>query len=164
MHLFATWKPSFSFQSKPRILFTRLCKFWAKQTAIDFESGNRSDVANFIYYEFYVDDGLYSTQSEDEALGIIHRTKVLCRRVGTRMYKLASNSKKVIQSLSNEDHPTDVKTLHLLHDIPHIETDLHVFRCVESDTLQFPISLSDKPLNKRGSYLPSVLCTTRWIS
>lgn len=99
---------------------------------------------------FYVDDGLKSVPSVDQAWELIRNTTLLCKRGGFRLHKFTSNSKEVIGSVLAEDQTKDAKNPFLVSEDPAIERALGVHWCLESDTLQFRIELKDKPLSRRG--------------
>ncbi|PIK41868.1 hypothetical protein BSL78_21265 [Apostichopus japonicus] len=126
--------------------------FGLKQSAIDHEKEYGSDVGDFIRHNFYVDDGLKSVATEDEAAHLINRSKLLCQRVGLKLHKFTSNSTKVMGTLPPEEHSKGVKDLNVMYNSSNIERALGVYWCVESDTFQFRISLQDKPLTRRGTF------------
>ena len=128
-----------------------------KQTANDNESEYGTDVATFVKRDFYVDDGLKSVSTEKEAINLVRKSKDLCAKGGLRLHKFISNSKTVLESIPKEDHAAGVKDLDLLHDALPLERALGVQWCIESDTFQFRITLSDKPLTRRG--ILSTLCS-----
>ncbi|PIK44961.1 hypothetical protein BSL78_18184 [Apostichopus japonicus] len=130
--------------------FKGCANFGLKQSAIDHEKEYGSDVGDFIRHNFYVDDGLKSVATEDEAAHLINRSKLLCQRVGLKLHKFTSNSTKVMGTLPPEEHSKGVKDLNVMYNSSNIERALGVYWCVESDTFQFRISLQDKPLTRRG--------------
>lgn len=74
-----------------------------KASANDNEEELGSAPANFIQREFYVDDGLKSVASIEEAVALIKGTKEMCRRGGFNLHKFVSNSKDVIESIPVAD-------------------------------------------------------------
>ena len=124
--------------------------FGLKQIANNYEAELGSEAANFVRQDFYVDDGLTSLPTTDEAINLIKKTRELCSRGGLRLHKFVSNSKAVINAVAPEDRAQSIKDLDLRHDILPIERALGVQWCIESDTFQFRINLADKPLTRRG--------------
>ena len=124
--------------------------FALKTTADQYEEICGSEAADFVKRNFYVDDGLKSVQSVDQAKELIKNTKSLCQRGGFRLHKFTSNSKEVLSSVPQEVRATDPTDHHLISDSTTIERALGVHWCIESDTLQFRIILQDKPLSRRG--------------
>lgn len=50
--------------------------------------------------DFYVDDGLTSVETEEEAIQLIHDAQSMCASVGLRLHKFVSNNKNVINSVA----------------------------------------------------------------
>lgn len=107
-------------------------------------------MADFIRRNFYVDDGLKSVQSFEQAKELIKNTKSLCQRVGFRLHKFTSNSREVLSSIPQEDRAADTKNHRLVSKNTAIERALGVHWCIESNTLRFRIILQDRPLSSRG--------------
>ena len=95
---------------------------------------------------FYVDDGLISLSSDKEVIDLIDKTVSLCSKGGLDLHKFSSNSKFVMQYVS-ERYDSELST-----DLPGptVERLLGVVWCVESDTLQFRIVVDSKPFTRRG--------------
>ena len=121
-----------------------------KASADDNETELGSASANFIRREFYVDDGLKSVASVEEAVTLIKDTKEMCRRGGFNLHKFVSNNKDVIESIPIEDRAEGIKTIDLDHEALPLERALGVQWCVESDSFQFRITLKDRPFTRRG--------------
>ena len=77
--------------------------FGLKQIAKDYADEFGQDASEFVQHDFYVDDGLKSVKTEDEAVDLITRTKKMCERGHLHLHKIVSNSKKVMQSVPVED-------------------------------------------------------------
>ena len=121
-----------------------------KTTADQYEEDCGTEAADFVRKDFYVDDGLKSVPTVEQAKNLIRNTKSLCQKGGFRLHKFTSNSKEVINSVPSEDQAKDTKDPRLVSNDPVIERPLGVHWCIESDTLQFRIELKDKPLSRRG--------------
>ena len=78
----------------------------------------------FVVHKFYVDDGLTSVPTAQEALSLLKRT-ALKKEGNLRLHKIASNDPEVHQSLG-------------------LSWDL------ESDSFIFDIEIGEKPSTKRG--------------
>ncbi|XP_038055961.1 uncharacterized protein LOC119727951 [Patiria miniata] len=124
--------------------------FGLKQIANSYEEECGSAAANFVRNDFYVDDGLRSVSTSEEAIELITKTKDLCGRGGLRLHKFVSNSREVMEAVSPQDRAKGIKDLDLRHDSLPIERALGVHWCIESDTFQFRIILKDQPLTRRG--------------
>ncbi|XP_064632518.1 uncharacterized protein LOC135490878 [Lineus longissimus] len=155
------WWEDGNFDTEPKIYRMKVHLFGAasspgcanlglKQAAMDNKHEFGTEAADFICHGFYVDDGLKSVPTIQEALQLIKGSKGICAKGGLRLHKFLSNSKKVIASIPVEDQATGIKVLNLSHDVLPIERALGVHWCIESDTFMFRITLKDKPLTRRG--------------
>ncbi|XP_069133232.1 uncharacterized protein [Argopecten irradians] len=115
------------------------------------------DVANFVRRDSYVDDGVKSVPTIEEAVHIIDNTKEMLRRGGLRLHKFLSSSKNVLQNMPLADRAQGLKDIDVLQDQLPVERALGVQWCIESDTFQFRITLNDRPLTRRG--VLSTLCS-----
>lgn len=140
--------------------------FGLKRIADDNESEFGLAAANFIRKDFYVDDGLKSVASCNEAVELVKASQAMCNKGGLRLHKFRSNSKDVLRQINPNDRANDMKNLDLLHDELPITKTLGVQWCIESDTFQFRIILNDKPCTRRGilSTLSSIYDPLGFIS
>jgi hypothetical protein len=121
-----------------------------KTTAKDGEAEFGTETAAFVENSFYVDDGLKSVETVDQATKLIKNSVEMCQRGGFRLHKFAANKRDVIESIPVQYRATDVKELDLCHDPLPIERVLGIEWCIESDSFRFRITLKDKPLTRRG--------------
>ena len=112
---------SFGATSSPRC-----ATFALKTTADQYEKTCNSPVADFIRRNFYVDDGLKSVQSFEQAKELIKNTKSLCQRSGFRLHKFTSNCREVLSSIPQEDRAADTKDHRLVSKNTAIERALGV--------------------------------------
>ena len=131
--------------------------FALKTAADDYEDECGSNAANFVRQDFYVDDGLKSVLTAQDAIKLIEDVKTLCKRGGFRLHKFLSNDREVIKAIPSEDLATDIKNLDLGRDDLPIERALGVQWCVESDTLRFRINVSNRPPTRRS--ILSTVCS-----
>ena len=108
------------------------------------------EAADFLENDFYVDDGLKSFGSPEEAISTIKAAQSMCSSANLRLHKFASNDKSVLESLPSDDRSKDLKDLDLRHDTLPIQRSLGTYWCMESDTFGFRIELKDKPCTRRG--------------
>ncbi len=124
--------------------------FGFKRTADDNQAEFGSEVANFIRRDFYVDDGLTSVSSVDEAVHLIDQSRALCDKGGLKLHKFVSNDKDVIAHIDPEVRAKDLKNVNIASDKLPVERVLGILWCIESDTFQFRVVLKDRPLTRRG--------------
>ena len=120
--------------------------FAIRQLAQDFCTPSTKRAYDFMQTGFYVDYGLISLSSDEEVINLIDQTVSLCSKGGLYLHKFSSNSRFVMQYVS-ERYDSELST-----DLPGptIERVLGVVWCVESDTLQFRIIVDSKPFTRRG--------------
>ena len=126
--------------------------FALKRTADDHEEEFRSDIAVTLIRNFYVDDMLKSVPKDEKAIEVVQRTKAMCKKGGFKLTKFVSSSRKVLESVPEEERAKEIKGLDLGQDMLPVERALGVCWCVESDTLQFRIQLKDQPCTREGSW------------
>ena len=124
--------------------------FALKTTADDFEEECGLEAAEFVRGDFYVDDGLKSVPSVEEAINLIERTKTLCMKGGFNLHKFISNRKEVIEAIPMEQRTKGIKELDFTKDHLPLERALGVQWFVESDEFHFKVELKDRPLTRRG--------------
>ena len=109
-----------------------------------------TDVANFIKRDFYVDDGLKSVSTPDEAISLIDRSRALCAKYGLNLHKYLSNSKEVLKNIPLKTRAKELANIDLHNDKLPIERTRGIQWCIESDSFQFRITINDRPLTRRG--------------
>ncbi|XP_078352316.1 uncharacterized protein LOC144637013 [Oculina patagonica] len=105
--------------------------------------------AQFITHDFYVDDGLSSVESAEQAKELIQGAREICKKGGLRLHKFISNDRQVLESVPKSERAADA-----MMDLPseqlQIERVLGVQWSVELDSFSFSIVLKDQPLTRRG--------------
>lgn len=100
--------------------------FGLKRIADDHEAEFGTDVANFVRRDFYVDDGVKSVPTIEEAVHIIENTKEMLRSGGLRLHKFLSSSKNVLQHIPLADRAQGLKDIDVLQDQLPVERVLGV--------------------------------------
>lgn len=104
----------------------------------------------FIERNFYVDDGLTSVPTAEEAIKLVQEARQLCSIGKLRLHKFISNCKEVMASIPKEECADGVKDLDMDLGEMHIERALGVQWCVTSDRFQFRVIVKEQPLSRRG--------------
>ena len=140
--------------------------FGLRRAADDGEEQFGAQAADFIRNDFYVDDGLKSVPTVEEAIGLIKASQGICASAGLQLHKIMSNKKAVLESVPADDRAKGVKDLDLKVDQLPIERALGVTWCVENDTFQFRIELRDRPFTRRGilSTVSSIYDTNGYVA
>jgi hypothetical protein len=121
-----------------------------KAIADDNKEEFGEEVVNFVKRDFYVDDGLKSLKSVQEAVSVIQKTKDMLSRGGLKLHKFVSNSKDVLATISPDDRASNLKDLDFNDDAPPIERTLGTQWCIESDSFKLRVILQLKPCTRRG--------------
>ncbi|KAK0144476.1 hypothetical protein N1851_017180 [Merluccius polli] len=74
-----------------------------KHVAAEGQGNFSDDTIKFIQRNFYVDDGLSSVASEDQAIQLVKEARELCSTGKLRLHKFISNSKKVLDAIPKEE-------------------------------------------------------------
>ena len=124
--------------------------FCLKKAAEDSIEEVGIDTADVLTKNFYVDDCLCSEETDYEAIQRLKGVQHACARGGFRLTKFVSNSRKVLNSVPEEDRSNNLRTVDLDVDQLPIERALGVYWSVQSDTFEFRIIMNDKPPTRRG--------------
>ena len=120
-----------------------------KRTACNNEDEYRSEAANTLRRNFYVDDVLKLASTEDETVKLAKDTKAVCWNGGFNLIKFVGNSERIIRSIPQK-HRAEKVNLALGQDKLPTERALGVICCIALDTFNFRIKLKDKPCTRRG--------------
>ena len=134
-----------------------VANFCLHQTAETHRQELGDNASDFLLRDFYVyvDDGLKSVSTVEQALQLITCSQAMCVRDNLRLHKFASNCKDVLAVLPANDRAKDLKDLDLRRDTKPVQRSLGTYWCIESDTFGFRIELRDKPTTRRG-ILPTI--------
>ena len=134
--------------------------FALKSTADDHEEEFGTDIADTLRHNFYVDHMLKSVPTDEKAIEVVPGTKAMCKKGGFKLTKFVSNSRKVLQSVPEEDRAKEIKGLDLGQDKLPVERALGV-RCASSRTpCSFGYSLKINPVQEEGSLQLPARCMT----
>ena len=105
---------------------------------------------DFVVEDFYVDDGLTSRNTSEEAVSLIKSTQAMLADANLRLHKIASNSVEVMKALPDQDRADHLKDLHPYQGPLPSQRSLGVMWNLEKDAFTFQISLPEKPYTRRG--------------
>ena len=95
--------------------------FALKKVASDYEDQCGTQAADFVRNNFYVDDGLRSVSTLEEAASLVKTTKTLYGKGGFNLHKFVSNHKAVIDGIPQDDCFTVLQNLDLTKDVLPLE-------------------------------------------
>ncbi|KAJ8411417.1 hypothetical protein AAFF_G00162250 [Aldrovandia affinis] len=119
-------------------------KYLARQHKDDYPS------ASAFIEELYVDDGLTSVPSIEEAKKLIVEAQELCKRGGLRLHKFNSNEREVLDSVDPSERAVTTEPLNLSLNATPTERALGIQWSLEHDTFSFNVDLQNKPSTRRG--------------
>ena len=100
-----------------------------------------------------MDDCLKSLPKEGETSQLASDLQALLLRGGFKLTKWISNSRRVLETIPEDERAKEGKTLDLIKDGLPVERALGVKWCVESDTFSFNVDIKLKPPTRRGILL-----------
>lgn len=108
------------------------------------------DVTKFVQRHFYVDDGLISLSSTEEAINLLTRTqKGLADYGNLRLHKFVSNSQEVMSALPGDDISQDLKDMDFDAEHLPLQRSLGLYWDLQADIFIYRIA-EDKPFTRRG--------------
>ena len=121
-----------------------------RKAAEQGETEHGTDSKEFVFRNFYVDDGLISVSKEDEAIDLLQRTKSLLAESNLRLRKIASNSARVMEAFPLEERTSDFKDLDLGADPLPLQRSLGISWELNNYSFTFKVSQDIKPFTRRG--------------
>ena len=82
--------------------------FGMRKAADDGEKEYGANVRKFIREDFYVDDGLTSQTTDEDAINLVKVAQAALSTANLRLHKVASNSTTVMEAFAAEDRATVV--------------------------------------------------------
>ena len=124
--------------------------FGMRKTAEDGEEEYGLSAKEFVYNDFYVDDGLTSCPTDKETLELLQNTQAMLATAQLRLHKAVSNSVSVMEALPEDDRGKSIRDLDLQHDSLPTQRSLGVHWDLEGDTFTFKVVLPKRPYTRRG--------------
>lgn len=133
-----------------------------KRAAQKGEQEHGSDVRQFIERQFYVDDGLTSVATPEEAIDLLSQTREMLAESNLRLDKVASNSSQVMEAFLVEDRAKDLKDLDLGVDPLHFQRSLGLSWNLETDSFTYLVSSEERPYTQEVCCQWITVCMTPW--
>ena len=121
-----------------------------RKAAMQGEKEHGAETKQFVMRNFYVDDGLSSFPTEDEAISVLQRTKEMLAESSIKLHKIASNSRAVMDAFPPEERAKNLVDLELTVDPLPLQRSLGLTWNLQSDTFTFRVSRDQKPFTRRG--------------
>ncbi|XP_045210756.2 uncharacterized protein LOC123562171 [Mercenaria mercenaria] len=110
---------------------------------------SEEDVKDFVYNDFYVDDGLMSRSCPEEAVDLMKRSQVALRHSSLRLHKVASNDVEVMKCFPVDDLAKDLRSLNFEKNLP-MQRSLGLEWDLNSDSFVFVVETPHKTPTRRN--------------
>lgn len=120
-------------------------KHLAKENSREFPSGSQ-----FIARDFYVDDGVTSTETVEDGIRLAREARELCAKGGLRLHKFVSNNHNVLNSIPATEHAESMDTKGLTFGETQTERALGIYWSIKNDRFTFNITQKDQSPTRRG--------------
>ncbi|KAK7896104.1 hypothetical protein WMY93_021429 [Mugilogobius chulae] len=130
--------------------YKMLRSFGLRKCAEDNRDQFNKQAVDTVLHNFYVDDCLKSVSTEEKAVQLYHNLRAICQTGGFKLTKWISNNRMVLSAIPEEERAAEVKDIDLDRDSLPMERALGVHWCIQSDSFQFRIMLSDKTPTRRN--------------
>lgn len=121
-----------------------------RRAALHGEDEFGEDAKQFIYRDFYVDDGLKSLPSATAAINLLKAAQDMLGASNLRLHKIASNCPAVMEAFPSTDQAKDLRDLDLDIDSPPVQRSLGLSWDLSKDVFTFRVGSSEKPFTRRG--------------
>lgn len=121
-----------------------------RRAAQQGEQEHGSDAKQFVERQFYVDDGLTSVATPEEAVDLLRKTKNMLAESNLRLHKVASNCNQVMEAVPVEDRAKELKDVHLGVDPLPVQRSLGLCWNLQTDSFTYRVSNETKPFTRRG--------------
>ena len=108
-----------------------------------------NDASNFLRDDFYVDDGLRSSPTVQEAVNTLKGAREICSKGNLRLHKISSNSQELLAKFP----PTELsssKQANLSTGASPMERTLGIQWDTTQDAFNFSVEEQEKPYTRRG--------------
>ena len=105
-------------------------------------------VKDFVYNNFYVDDGLGCSDTPQEAINTLSETKEALKQFNIRLCKINSNSPTVLAAFPSTECSQNRELVHIQEEL--VQATLGVLWDVRNDVFILKTIVPDRPFTKRG--------------
>ena len=125
-----------------------IATFGLRYTTLDPEAVDSPKACNFIKNNFYVDDGLGSADSENEAIDTLKQSVTILSKYNLRLHKIVSNSRQLLKSFPRSELATDGSSIELVE--KDVQPTLGLKWEISSDKFVLTFHIPNKCFTKRG--------------
>ncbi|XP_025752713.1 uncharacterized protein LOC109204590 [Oreochromis niloticus] len=121
-----------------------------RRAALQGQEDHSAEAKQFVLKNFYVDDGLASFPTDDNAIRVLKETKEMLADSNIRLHKIASNHDVVVEAFPPEERAKELKDLELGVDPLPMQRSLGLNWHLQTDSFTFLVSQEEKPFTRRG--------------
>lgn len=121
-----------------------------RRAALAGEKDYGSEARHFAERNFYVDDGLISFSTEEEAIKLLKATQEMLALSNLHLHKIASNKVEVMKAFPPEDLAKELRNLDLSTGLPPVQRSLGVSWDMSEDVFNFQVADQVRPYTRRG--------------
>lgn len=123
---------------------------YLRRAALQGQEEHGMEVKQFVLRNFYVNDGLASFSTDDDAIRVLKKTKEMLADSNIRLHKIASIHTAVMEAFPSEEHTKELKDLELGVDPLPLQRSLGLNWHLQTDSFTFLVSREEKPFTRRG--------------
>lgn len=121
-----------------------------RRAAIQSQEEHDTEAKQFVLRNFYVDDGLISFSSSEDAIQVLKKAKEMLADSNIRLHIIASNYIAVMEAFPPEERFKELKDLELGVDPLPLQRSLGLNWHLQTDSFSFLVSTEEKPFTRRG--------------
>lgn len=122
--------------------------FGLRHTTKYQRADNLPDAKNFIYRNFYMDDGLGCADSPQKAISILQDARAILRPYNIRLHKIMSNSPAVLAAFPVSERAENCEIVEF--EEPTLQRTLGIAWDVKFDQFIIKVEIPERPFTKRG--------------
>ena len=122
--------------------------FALRKTALDNKTGADEETVSTVLNNFYIDDLCKSCPSEEDSIRLISQITKLLHSGGFQLTKFLSNSKRVLDSVLQEDRAASVMD-NVDHDLP-TQKALGLYWDAQNDKFRIKVNVQPKKCTRRN--------------
>ena len=123
--------------------------FGLRKVAEDYRNIS-TEATRFLKDDFYVDDGVTSVSTPQEAKELIKAATTICTKANIRLHKFTCNNEEVLSTVPISERKEVSKSIDIFKDSLYCERTLGMEWNICSDTFHYTTPTSAKPATRRG--------------
>ena len=120
-----------------------------RRAALLGEKEHGAEAKQYVTRNFYVDDGLTSFSTENQAISVLKSTMDMLAESSIKLHKIASNRRAVMDAFPPEERAKNMVNLELTVDPLPVQCSLGLTWNLEFDFFTFCVSREKKPFTRR---------------